>query len=100
MFKRWVGQEVASQLFGDEYIQGFIGIHRLDHPVPVGKDGSLVIQVESMGIAVAYGIQPVTCLVLTEARAGHEFVDQSCIGIGTRIGQKIRELFRFGWQTA
>jgi hypothetical protein len=63
-----VGEEVAGQLLGGELIERLVPVERFDHPLAVGPDIALGIDMVSVGIGVAHGIQPFTRHILAVAR--------------------------------
>ena len=52
------GQQVAGNLFDDEPVERHVGSEGPNHPVPVGPDLTVVVQVHAVGVAISGSIQP------------------------------------------
>ena len=63
-----VGQEVAGKLLDDELIEWLVGVECLDHPVAIGPDLAIVVQVQAVGVAIAGGVKPEPGHVLAVTR--------------------------------
>ena len=56
-------EEVTGQLFGGEDIERFVGVEGTDDPVAVGPHFAVVVQVQTVSVAKAGGVQPVAAHV-------------------------------------
>jgi hypothetical protein len=52
-------------------------IERSNDPVTVGIDPPSIIEVESVGVSISDGVEPVAGLVFAETRAFKEFIDET-----------------------
>ena len=80
-----VRQEVAGELPGDEVIEREVVIEGADDPVAVGENAAPVVEVESVGVAVADGVEPVTGLMFAIGGRGEEGVDVLGVSLGRLI---------------
>ena len=74
LLQRLVRQQIASHLFDGESIEWHVSIERADYPIAIGPHFAIVIDVQSMGVGVACGIQPVTGAMLSILRRGQQAI--------------------------
>ena len=53
-----VRQQVTGELFDGKLIEGHIGVQRSDNPVSVKPHFAIVVQMQSVRVPIAHGIQP------------------------------------------
>ena len=53
------GQQIASQLLGQEAVIGQVAVECLDHPIAPAPHRTLGIVVESMRVGIARNVQPI-----------------------------------------
>ena len=88
LVERGIGQQVAGKLLDDELVERLVGVERLDHPVAIGPDLAIVVQVQAMGVAVAGGVEPEPGHVLAVARRVEQPVHELLISLVRAIGQE------------
>ena len=93
-----VGQHVASELLDGELVEGQVAVEGLHDPVAVGPDVADVVEVEAVGVAVAYRIQPEASEMFAEAGGGQQARDGAVVGIGRLVREKRVELWQRGRQ--
>ena len=81
LFHRRVGQKVAGQLPFDELVKRQVFVECAHYPVAVGIDAALVVEVQSVCVAIADGVEPVTCLVFAITGITEKFFNQTLICI-------------------
>ena len=69
LFQRGLRQHVASQLPDEKLIERLIPVEGAHHPVAVRIDGPLIVEVQSVRVAVADSVQPIARLMLAVMRA-------------------------------
>ena len=95
LFQRGLRQHVAGQLPDEKLIERLIPVEGAHHPVAVGVNGAFVVEVQSVRVAVAHGIQPIARLMLTVMRAGQQCIHQPFVGARFFVGQKLIQQSRF-----
>ena len=97
---RWpksrIGQQVARELPGEERVERKIVVERLHDPVAIGVDSSPVVEMKTVGVAVADRVEPVPRLVLAIAGTAQQLFNESFVSAGRKITEKLRELLRLG----
>ena len=93
-----VGKQIPSDLFDHKLVVRLIPVQCPHHPIPVGPHLAIVVQVQSMGIAVAGRVQPEPRHVLAVTRGTQQPIDDLFVGIRRFVGQKCIDLVRRGWQ--
>ncbi len=76
-------EEIPGQLLDRELVEGLVGVERVDHPVAIRPDPTLVVEVQAVGVPVARGVQPEPGHVFAVALRGQKTVDHLLVGIGT-----------------
>ena len=88
-----LGQEVAGELFDGELIEGLVAIEGLHDPVAIGPHLAVSVEVQSVRVGVARGIEPVAGAVLAVGGGGEEFVDQRIKLRVAEAGVRLRSIF-------
>ena len=65
LFQRGVGQQVARQLLDRELVERQVAVEGTDHPVAIGPDFAIVVEVDAVRVGIASGVQPVAAAVFT-----------------------------------
>ena len=91
-----VGKQIAGQLFDGEAIEGEVAIEGLDHPVAVGPDFAVVVDVNAVGVAVARCIEPIAGAVFAIVRRFEVAVNHVLVGLGRGVGEVLLDLGGFG----
>ena len=81
-----VRQHVAGDLLGGELVPRHVRGEGADHPVAVGPDGAVVVNMDAVGVRIARGIEPVTSEVLGAGGGGEQAVGLGFDG-GLRVGR-------------
>ena len=68
LFERRFWQEVAGELLGDEIVEPLVSVEGIDDPVAVRPHFAVVVEMHSVGIAVARRIEPVARAMFAVAR--------------------------------
>jgi len=92
-------QQVARQLLDGELIERHVAVEGLDHPVAIGPNLAVVVEVQTVGVAVAGGIEPEPGHVLTVAGRLEQPVHQPLVGARLFVGQELADLAERGRQT-
>ena len=87
-----IGQQIASQLLGEEAIERQVVPERADHPITVGPHLAVVVEVQSMGVAIARRIEPKARHVLTVGVGPEQTIHGALVGIRRRIGKERLQL--------
>ena len=82
---RGVLEEIAGQLFDGEFVEGFVGVEGVDDPVAVGPHFAVVIQVQSVGVTEAGGVEPVAAHVFAVVGRGQQSFDHFFVGVGRAV---------------
>ncbi len=69
-----VGQHVAGELLGGELVPFHVLVESPHHPIAVGPDGAVVVDVDAVRVGVAGGIQPMPGEVLRALDGGEHAV--------------------------
>src|SRR5207245_305762 len=93
-----VHQLIAGDLFGEEPVPWLIVVDGLDHIVAItphafGELGFGGVEILSRGVYIAGGVEPQTSPSLAVPRPRQQAVEQTLIGVRTRIGQESPDLF-------
>ena len=81
LVERRIGQQVAGQLLDGELVERQIAVEGLDHPVAIGPDLAVVVDVDAVRVAVAGRVQPVARAMLAVMRRGEIAVDHVFVGV-------------------
>ena len=98
LIERGVGKQVAGQLFDGELVEGKVAVEGGDHPIAVGPDFAVVVDVDAVGIAVAGGVQPVAGAMLAIVGRGQVAVHHALVGGGGGVLEKGLDLGGLGRQ--
>ena len=85
---RWIREKISRQLLHGKLIEGQIAVEGPDHPIAVGPDLALIIQVEPVGIGVARDVEPMASHLFAILRAIHQAIDPTLIAPGTGVRQE------------
>ena len=83
-----VGHQIAGQLQDRELVERHVAVECIHHPLPVGPDLAVVVDVDAVGVAVPGIVEPVAAAVLAPLEARKHRVDEPVVGIGVRIGNE------------
>ena len=91
-------QQVSGNLLAREPIERLVAVEGADHPVAVGPDAAVVVEVIAVGVRVADGIEPVSRAMLAVARTGQQPIDQVLVGFRRVVSDERRNIFGRGGQ--
>ena len=60
LIEAWVGKEVAGDLLDSKVFERLVLPEGLNDPISVGPDRAVVVDVDSVSVGIAGGIEPVT----------------------------------------
>ena len=63
----WLRQQIARQLLDGERIKGLVLIDGIHHPIAVLPHPAFVVEMKTMGVRVACGVQPDPAQMLSRA---------------------------------
>ena len=98
LVERGVGQQVAGQLFDGELVERQVAIEGGDHPIAIGPDLAVVVDVDAVGVAVAGGVQPVAGAMFAVVRRGEVAVHHALVGVGRSVLEEGLDLGGLGRQ--
>ena len=98
LFPGGVGQQVACNLLDGELVERHVGVEGPNDPVPIRPDGTIVIQVQPVGVAVSGRIEPVPGHVFPVMGRSQQAVHQAPVSPGPPVGQKAVHFFQRGRQ--
>ena len=87
LVERRAGQQIARELFGGEAVIRNVAVVSLDHPVAIRPDLPIIIDVDTMRVAVPRHVQPVTRALLAIVRRGEIAIHHVFIGRGRLVFQ-------------
>ena len=75
-------------MLNGELVERHVVIECIDHPVAVRPDAAVIIQMKSMSVTVAGGIEPVAGTVFTVVAGIEERIDNFFVGIPGGVVEK------------
>ena len=64
LIKRGIGHEIAAELLDGELVPRHVLLKRIDDPIAIRPDRTVVIDVDAVSVGVARGVEPLTAKVL------------------------------------
>ena len=93
LFKRRFRQQIPGELLNRKPIERHIGVEGIDYPVSIGPHFAVVIQMQSVRIAIARRIEPEPCDMFAVFRLRHEGIDEFLISVGRIVCEELMHLF-------
>ena len=85
------GQQVAGQLLDRELVERLVVVEGVDHPVAVGPDLAVVVDVDAVRVGVAGGVEPVAAAMLAPVRRSQQLIDVLLVSASGDLGSRRRE---------
>ena len=80
-----LGQQIARKLLDRELIEGLIAVEGVDHPIAIGPDFAIVVEMDAVRVGVAGGIEPVARPMFAPALRGEQLIDVVLVGVGRGV---------------
>ena len=81
-----LGEQVSSELFAGELIEGKVIVERVDHPVAVGRDAVVLVPVVADGVGEANQVEPVRGHSLSVVFGCKKTINESLVSFRGRVG--------------
>ena len=98
LVERGIWQEIPSELFDDELVVGEVAVKRLNHPVAIRPHLAIVVVVETIGIGITGGIQPIMRAMFAKVLGSQQPINQLRVGVIRFIVDESLDLFDGGGQ--
>ena len=100
LFVRRLRQQVAGQLLDGELIEGHIAVVSVDHPIAIGPDFAVGVDMDAVGVCIARGVQPVARSMFAPVRRCQQLIHQLIVsGWRTVVDERVDDVRR-GRQTS
>jgi hypothetical protein len=85
LLERAIGQQIPGELLDREPVERHVPVERVDDPIPVRPDLSVIVEVEAVGVGVTGRIQPIARPVLAVCGGRQQTVDGLLISVGRLV---------------
>jgi len=86
LLERGPRQEVSGHLLDGELVEGLVAAKCVHHPIAVGPNGAVVVDVDAMGIRVTNGIEPEARRVFSRGVTRQHTVHRTLVGTRRAVG--------------